>query len=421
MRAWFLAAGMALPLSALAAPASDEDALSIADQAAMTAEKGSDWRIYAEGALRESTRQATGAAFHGERLSFDVRYDRAFAPGWRAVIADRLDMNRLGLQSANGTGDGNINTLKEAYLSWQAQPDRIADLGRINVRNGVAMGYNPTDYFRAGALRSVTSLDPASLKENRQGSAMLRGQALWAEGSVTGIVSPKLADSRNLGAYNLDPGATNPRNRWQVAASHKVSDALSPQLLLSGGTGQSAQLGFNLTGLLNDATVAYVEWSGGRLPSLRSQAAGGPDDTAYRNRLATGLTYTTADNLSLTFEYDYNGAGLDRDGWNALRRGSAAAYGRYRTFAGSVQDPATRHNAFMYATWTDAMVKHLDLTAMLRYDAVDSSRLQWFEARYHWTKVDVALQSQINTGKPGTNFGALAERRVMQVLLRYYF
>ena len=67
------------------------------------------------------------------------------------------------------------------------------------------------------------------------------------------------------------------------------------------------------------------------------------------------------------------------------------------------------------------MMKHLDLTAMVRYDAVDSSRLQWFEARYHWTKVDVALQSQINAGKPGTNFGALTERRVSQVLLRYFF
>ncbi|NBS57443.1 MAG: hypothetical protein EBS65_10425, partial [Betaproteobacteria bacterium] len=131
--------------------AADEDALSIADQAPMAAEQGSDWRIFTEAALRESTRQANGRAFHGERLSLDLRYDKAFAPGWRAVISDRLDLNRFGLQTASGTGDGNINTLREAYLSWQAQPDRIADIGRINVRNGVAMGYNPTDYFRAGA------------------------------------------------------------------------------------------------------------------------------------------------------------------------------------------------------------------------------------------------------------------------------
>ena len=67
------------------------------------------------------------------------------------------------------------------------------------------------------------------------------------------------------------------------------------------------------------------------------------------------------------------------------------------------------------------MVKHLDLTAMLRYDAVDSSRLQWLEARYHWTKVDLALQAQMNLGKPGSDFGALAERRITQLVLKYFF
>jgi len=395
----------------------DEDALSIADKAEMVAEKGSDWRVFAEGALRESTRQSNGAALHGERLSFDVRYDKVIAPGWRAVFADRLDMNRL----YGAAGDGNINTLKEAYLSWQAQPDRIADLGRINVRNGVATGYNPTDYFRTGALRSIVSLDPASLRENRLGSAMVRGQALWESGSVTGIYSPKLADRPNNGAYNLDLGATNQRGRWLVAASQKVSEQFHPQFLVSGGEGQSAQFGANATALLNDATVAFAEWSGGRSPSLLTQALGTPDDSAFRNRTAIGFTYTTADNLSLTAEYDYNGTGLDRDGWNALRRGSPLAYGRYRTFAATVQDPATRHNLFFYASWTDAMIKHLDLTAMLRYDAVDSSRLQWFEARYHWTKVDLALQAQMNLGKPGTNFGALSERRITQAVLRYFF
>ncbi len=406
--------------AAMPAFAADEDALSIADQAPMAAGQGSDWRIFVEGALRESARRVTGARIHGERLSFDVRYDKVIAPGWRAVFADRLDVSRSANAGASGA-TGDVNTLKEAYLSWQAQPDRIADLGRINVRNGAATGYNPTDYFRAGALRSIVSLDPASLRENRLGSAMLRGQALWDGGSVAGLYSPKLADRPSTGAYSLDLGATNQRDRWLVVASQKVTGDLNPQLLLSGGEGQSAQLGFNLTGLLNDATVAYVEWSGGRSPPLVSLAAGSMEGTGFRNRVATGLTHTTAGNLTLTAEYDYNGAGLDREGWNALRSGSPAAYGRYRTYAATVQDPATRHNLFFYAIWQDAIVKRLDFTAMLRYDAVDSSRLQWLEARYRWTSVDLALQAQLNRGKPGTNFGALPDRRITQAVLRYFF
>jgi hypothetical protein len=58
---------------------------------------------------------------------------------------------------------------------------------------------------------------------------------------------------------------------------------------------------------------------------------------------------------------------------------------------------------------------------MLRYDAADHSRLQWLEARYHWTRVDLALQTQLNTGVPRSDYGALQERRMWQAVLRYFF
>src|SRR5471030_1792622 len=168
----------------------DAAALLLADKTSTTVEQSGDWRVYVEAAARESRQQGPGLALHGTRVSIDARFDKTFAPGWRAVFADRLDMNRMDGVS----GNQDINTLKEAYLSWQVQPDRVADLGRINVRNGVALGYNPTDYFSSGALRSIVSLDPASLRENRLGSAMLRGQTLWTGGSLTSLYSPKLAD-----------------------------------------------------------------------------------------------------------------------------------------------------------------------------------------------------------------------------------
>lgn len=412
---------LVLLLLAATAPAlaDDEDAaaLLLADKTTATAEQSQDWRVYVETAARESRRQGAGLALHGGRASIDARFDKTFAPGWRAVFADRLDMNRMDGVS----GNRDINTLKEAYLSWQAQPDRVADLGRINARNGVAFGYNPTDYFRAGALRSVVSLDPASLRENRLGSGMLRGQTLWNGGSLTALYSPKLAQQPSDSVFNPDLGATNQRARWQIALSEKLTKTLNPQWLLSGGAGQSPQLGLNLTALPNDATVAYFEWSGGRAVSLAAQALGDRDDAAFRSRLSTGLTYTTPGNVSLTVEYQYNGAGLDRAGWNALRRGPPAAYGLYRGLVANLQDSPTRDNVFLYAVWQDALVKRLDLTAMVRYDAVDHSRLQWLEARYHWTRVDIALQTQLNTGHSGSNYGALPERRLWQALLRYFF
>jgi hypothetical protein len=416
--------------TAWAADDDDAAALSLADKTEVKPEQATDWHAFVEGAVGEASRQGPGLALHNNRLSLDVRYDATIAPSLRGVFADRLDMFRGDETLPGVSGNQDVNTLKEAYLSWQAAPDRIADLGRINVRNGVASGYNPTDFFRAGAVRSVVSLDPASLRENRLGSAMLRGQALWDSGSLTGIYSPKLTDQPSSAPFSPDWGATNQNDRWQLMLSQKVGDTLTPQWLVSGVSGESPQFGFNLNALLTNATVAYMEWAGGRSASLLAQAGIPPvllppqlrqgGDSAFRSRLASGLTYTTSSNITLTAEYEYNGAALNQADLAALAR-SPAAYALYRAFAATVQDPPTRQGLFLYALWQDAGIKNLDLTAFVRHDGEDHSRLQWAEARYHWPHVDVALQAQLNNGTQASDYGALPQRRLLQALLRYYF
>ena len=101
------------------------------------------------------------------------------------------------------------------------------------MRNGVATGYNPTDYFRAGAVRSIVSIDPASLKTRRQGSVMLRGQSLWDSGSLTAMFSPKLAKaSRRRRRFNPDFGATNHRRPLARRVSQKIGGRFTPQVIL---------------------------------------------------------------------------------------------------------------------------------------------------------------------------------------------
>ena len=393
----------------------DEAALLLADQAPAATERAGDWQVFVEGALGQS-RLANGALADNQRLSVDVLLDKAVAPGWRVVLADRLDMN----WHNEPVRQNGVNTLKEIYASWQASDDRMVDLGRINARNGVAIGYNPTDYFRDGASRSIVSADPASLKKNRLGSVMLRGQALWSGGSLSALYSPKLVSQPNAASLNADIGSTNNRDRWLLAASHKLSDNFNPQWLLYGEENRSPQFGFNLAALANDATVAYVEWSGGRSRSLLTQVLGG-DDTAFRNRLSTGLTWTAANKLSVTLEYQYNGAGLREADWTALPRTAPAAYGQYRRVLQNLQEMPTRQAAFLYASWQDALISHLDLNAMLRLNVADDSRLSWIEARYHWGRREVALQWQRNDGSAVSEFGAAPQRRIVQVLLRNFF
>jgi len=415
MRAWLM---MAL-LAAAPARAADDDAaaLSLADTTPASTQQASDWRVFLEGAWAESALRDGAGTEHDEHLFLDVHYDKTLAPAWRAVFADLVDshwQDSISHQNA-------VNTVIDAYLSWQARPDAIADVGRINTRYGAGVGYNPTDYFRVNAIRSIISIDPASLRENRLGSVMVRGQALWTAGSLTAIYSPKLADQPSDSAFSPDFGATNFRDRWLLAASHQIAANFNPQLLVFGGANASPQIGLNLTTLVNDATVAYVEYSGGRTQSLLSQALLLPPDTAFRSQVAAGFTYTTASNVSLTLEYEYNGAGLNQEGWNALRSGPPAAYAQYRAYAADVQDPPTTRRLFANARWQDAGLNHLDLSAFAYYDVVDASRQFWIEARYHWTHVDVAVQWQLNSGAPGSEYGALPALHTWQALLTYYF
>lgn len=408
-----------LLLAAAGAQADDLDALKLADQPTQKTATASDWRWYAEAALVQSSPRASQAKLVNQRLSLELQLDQSIAPGWRALLADRLDLN---WQQQPPRQDG-VNSLKEAYLSWQKQPEQLLDFGRINVTHGLASGYNPTDFLRDGALRSVIAVDPSSLKKNRLGSVMLRGQQLWEGGSLTALYSPRITQQENASAFNPDFGATNHQNRWLLALSQQVGATLTPEWLLYGSRDQAPQFGFNLSGLLNEACVLYLEWAGGRSRSLLSQALQGQvrDDTAFHQRLASGLTYTTDYKLTLTLEYEYNSAALDAAGWTALARGAPAAYGRYRAWQQHQQELPTKQEFFFYANWQDAGFNHLDLAAMQKLNLADHSRLSWLEARYHLDKAELALQWQLNSGAPHSAYGAAAQTRAWQMLLRYYF
>ncbi|WP_410499111.1 hypothetical protein [Chitinibacter sp. S2-10] len=393
------------------------DALTLADSvqldpADQDAQKS--WRFFIEGMAGQINQRNGLDDIHPARISFDLNLDYRINQNWRAVLADRLDLNWQGRQ------DEQINTLKEAYLSWQAQPDFILDAGRVNQRNGMAFGYNPSDYFKAGAVRSVVSIAPASLRENRLGSGMLRGQYLWAGGSLSALLSPKPGDQRETAPFALDFGASNPANRWQIALSQRWFDGFAPQFLLYGEEGREVQIGANLSWLASDALSTYLEYSGGRGPSLAAQAFKQNSDERFYSRLASGATYTFPANLSMTLEYQYNQAALDGDKWRALAS-DPAAYWAYRAEAFEMQDNPTQHALFFLASWNNALWNNFDVSWMLKRDLVDQSMQSWLEARYHFKSADLALQWQYQAGDAGSQFGALPQKSSVQVLVKYYF
>jgi hypothetical protein len=356
----------------------------------------------------------------GGRASFSFRCDVAFASQWRAVLSNRFDYFWGQEMPAQA-----LNTLKEAYVSFRDGGAQLFDVGRINVRQGVGFAYNPSDYFRANAVRSVISIDPDTLRDEQLGTLMARSQTLWSSGSVTAMFAPRVSGQPNDSAINPDVGATNGERRWMLILSQRLGGDFQPQLSVAGAEHQAPQAGLNLTYLLNQATVAYVEWAGGRSASnLARSGYYGPavsGASAFRSRLSTGFTYTTPFKLSVTLEYEYDGPAPGRDEWNAVRNGPLAPYVQYRQYAAAQGELAARENFFAYAHWEDVGIPHLDLTAFVRFDPYDRSRVIWSEARYHWAHAGVAVQWQRHSGDATSDLAPWPQRQVWVALIDYYF
>lgn len=412
-----LAAALAQAAPALAQDA-ELDALNLQSAPEATPEAAAGAKIFVEAAVGSASQRYQSSSRDIGRVSLDFSHSARLAPGWRAVLSDRLDY----VHPADQGADATVNSLREAYLSWQPEGGSTAvEFGRINLRYGPGYGYNPTDFFRDGSLRVLTTANPFALRENRLGTVMLRAQHLWSGGSVSAAYSPKLASQPSSDGWSADLGATNHRDRVLVALSTQFSQRVSSQLLVYKAKGDAPTVGASLTALLSDAAVAHLEWSRGSEPDLLGRAVGLPGPASARNRLAGGVSYTTLGKLSITAEYQYNGFALSQSDWSALGSSAPDTQVAYLVAAQRLQELAPRHAYLIYLTQKSLGMKELDLTAFLRVNADDHSRMAWLELRRHWRSFDLAFQLQQHMGRSTSEYGMLPDRRLMQVLGTYYF
>lgn len=375
-------------------------------------------RLFVEAGLGNATQRYTDGSQALRRASVDLYHASKLAPGWRFVLSDRIDHVH---PSDAGLPD-TLNSLREAYVSWEgAEARTVIDFGRINLRYGPGYGYNPTDFFRDGAVRSITSVNPFALRENRLGTVALRAQRLWQGGSMAIALSPKLADEPSTQALNLDLGATNNRNRLLLTANQQWSERISGQVLLYKEPGLDAQPGASLTALVSDAAVAHAEWSYAKGPSLAAQAWATPGSQRSGHKLSTGLTYTTAGKLSITGEFQFNGMALDQTSWNRTSAGNPDALPAYLIEVQRLQELASRRAYLVYLSQRDFGIKGMELTGFVRVNANDHSRLAWAELRYHWSNVDLALQWQQHSGRAFSEYGLYPDKRIVQLVAAYHF
>ena len=411
----WIAAVLVAGLSGLSTSArcDDTDALNLESAPAAESSAESPLRLAFELSLGRVDVQADGSTQSGRRISVDLRYRQRLTEEWLVAFSDRIDDTHPVLLGQRST----VHSLREAHLSWQRLSDSMTvDLGRVNVRQGPAFGYNPTDYFRAGALRTITTADPVTLREMRLGTFMLRLGTLWSDGGVSLAIAPKLAERPDPDPWSIDAGATNSRDRGLLTVNGKLTSWLNLQGSLLIERGSRAQAGLSATALATDALVMHAEFSTGKLPRIFDQVTGTNSMPARTRQAALGLTYTLPTTTAVTLEAQHNGAGLDQTEWNSLMALGAPAYANYLSITQRSQELGTRNGWLLYVNHKGLGTKQLDFTGFVRSNPNDGSRLLWGELRYHWRLFDAAIQWQRGIGATRTEFGALPQRQIIQLL-----
>ncbi|HEY2513407.1 MAG TPA: hypothetical protein VGI39_21205 [Polyangiaceae bacterium] len=351
------------------------------------------------------------------RTSVDAVLQWKPRPSLTVALSDRLNVFEQDGQDF-ASADTVRNDLREVSLTWEPTPGSYLEAGRINVRSGAALGYNPTDFFKTRTLVGQASLDPSVIRQNRLGTLMLRAQTLWSSGSASVAYAPKVAGPSPIAETNpvgIDPrfDATNAAHRVLCTLNFEVLD-LSPQLLAYFELHRS-KVGVNVTRSIGDAVVVYGEWAAGPEQGLiaRAQAFGRETGTlppgapllpstdsrtALRNDAAAGFSWTIGTAVTLNVEYHFHEAGFARGDWRSwFDLGSAhgvltpitGALWFVRGYANDQQEPVSQHQIFFRASWPRALVPDLELSTFAFVSLLDGSVLSQLSAGYYvsdaWT------------------------------------
>jgi hypothetical protein len=383
------------------------------------------------------------------RTSLDAVVQWMPRPSLTLSLSDRLNVFEQDGKKVL-SADTTRNDLREVSVTWEASPGTYLEAGRINVRNGAALGFNPTDFFKTRTLVGQASLDPSVIRQNRLGTLMVGAQTIWNRGSASVAYAPEVARPSPVAPSNpvgVDPrfDATNAANRVLCTLNFEALD-LSPQVLGYFELHRS-KLGANVTRAIGDAVVAYAEWAGGPEQDLVSRAiafgkATGAlppnaptvpptsSNVVFRNDVAAGFSWTIAAAATVNVEYHFHDGAFTRDDWNHWFAAGSAPGARaaltgelwfIRGYANDQQEPVSQHQGFVRVAWPRVFLTELELDAFALVDVLDGSVLSQAAASYylsdHWT---ASAYVAANFGDGRTERGSFPQRGNLILQLTWY-
>ena len=297
------------------------------------------------------------------------------------------------------------------------------EAGRINVRNGVATGYNPSDFYRMGAISATRTRDPQRLRESRLGAVQLRAGTRMIGSEWTVSLSPSLHDRESPAWYDPRWGAVNGgASQHGLEISLPRWNGVFSQLLWQHRSDIGDSIGANVNAPFGQATIIYAEWARTHRKALGALAQNSDVHTSTVQQWSTGLRFTSDLRITLGLEWQYNGAGLSRDEWSDMWQfASTTGAARALADAGRSCDPLARNSMMISLLWERFGHRDAELNCFLRRNQTDHSRLGWCEWRYKGTDDEWSLSISRADGQARSEFAAIAQRWSMAMRWRHYW
>ncbi|MBI3813643.1 MAG: hypothetical protein HY279_04145 [Nitrospinae bacterium] len=330
------------------------------------------------------------------------------------------------------------NIIDDAYLDIRFKENLFFYMGKKNVRDGVGLGSNPTDFLGEGKEVDMTKREEERRVE-REGNYIIGMDTYFKDITFTAIFAPPIKELQDE------------KDRVVLKAAF-LMEPINTDISFHYFNSSIPGAGINISTTIGESLVLHTEpalrWGSNRkIVRLIHEGSPNlyeiyhPDDsqTIYPHIVAGGH-YTFKDGTNIILEYIYNGDGYNNEEWNKLTGFIKYSYGEYKkgflidlmrsnllqanstmTFRQMRRNYMRRNYIFTRVSNPDILEK-IDGAIVFFLNVDDSSFLIYPSCEYRITKnTTIALTSIIFAGNNDTEFGMTHWNSEISLIYKYLF
>ena len=326
----------------------------------------------------------------------------------------------------------NIN-VKEMYYNFNISSNNYLNVGRVNIREGVARSFNPSDYFKGSGVFS-NSLQSSVRKDNRLGSVLFQNILYLNNSTLKFIYSPKISTKNNTilsnkEHYGLNFDITNNSNRASIYLDLDILNNLYSSFIIHKNS-DDLNFASNLSYSFNQF-IFYNENSIKRSSNTISKALkqlnltntkfDNSKQTIYQNTF--GLSYTSINNIVTNIEYISNNSGMSKEDWKNyfLLINQNRRYLNVRKYHSINEQMISKEQVFLRVAINE-ITSNSDLSFIYILNPNDKSSLAQISHKYKY-KEDIVFNLSIKKtyGDSQSEFGNIDNKLSFNTWLEYYF